>query len=80
MAKVTAKPSSGRTRDRRELAGRLWKCHPETRVLFTSGYTEDMIVRHGVVDSVMHYIGKPYSLQALALKVRRVLDAPASGL
>lgn len=44
-------------------------------MLFTSGYTEDMIVHHGVMEEVMHYIGKPYSVQTLAVKVRRVLDA-----
>ncbi|HSA02459.1 MAG TPA: response regulator, partial [Candidatus Paceibacterota bacterium] len=59
----------------RELAERLQKCHPKIQVLFTSGYTEDMIVRRGVKDEVMHYIGKPYSMQTLAEKVRLVLDA-----
>lgn len=59
----------------RELSERLQRYHPEMQVLFTSGYTEDMVVRHGVMDEVMHYLGKPYTLQALAVKVRRVLDA-----
>jgi len=59
----------------RELAERLQQSHPEAQVLFTSGYTEDVIVRRGVMDEVMHYIGKPYTMQALAEKVRRVLDA-----
>ncbi len=58
----------------RELAERLQKEHPEMRVLFTSGYTEDMIVRHGVIDEVVRYLAKPFSMQALALQVRRVLD------
>jgi PAS domain S-box-containing protein len=60
----------------RALSERLQKFHPEMRVLFASGYTEDTIVRHGVMDEAMHYIGKPYSLQALSVKVRRVLDSP----
>ncbi len=62
----------------RELTERLQKCHPEIQVLFTSGYTEDMILHHRVMDEVAHYIAKPYSVQALAVKVRRVLDARQS--
>lgn len=61
----------------RDLSERLQKCHREMRVLFSSGYTEDTIVRHGVMDETMHYIGKPYSMQALSVKVRRVLDSTA---
>ena len=61
----------------RELAERLQTIHPEMRILFTSGYTEDLVVRHGVMDRVMHFIGKPYSIQTLAVKVRRVLDGKA---
>ena len=63
----------------RELAERLVGLHPETTVLFTSGYTEDTIVRHGVMDSQFAFIAKPYSLQAIAAKVRQVLDGSAVG-
>lgn len=59
----------------RELAERLQKQHPEIQVLFTSGYMEDRVVRRGLMDEVMHFIGKPFSMQTLALKIRRVLDA-----
>ena len=58
----------------RELADRLTRIHPETRVLFASGYTNDAIVHHGVLDEGVSFIGKPYSLSALAKKVREVLD------
>ncbi|MGA8754016.1 response regulator [Candidatus Deferrimicrobium sp.] len=58
----------------RELANRLTRIHPETRVLFTSGYTDDAIVHHGVLDEGVSFIGKPYSPSALAKKVREVLD------
>jgi two-component system cell cycle sensor histidine kinase/response regulator CckA len=58
----------------RELAERLLKGHPGVRVLYTSGYTEDVIVHHGVVDEDLQFIGKPYSLAALAVKVRETLD------
>ena len=58
----------------RELAERLLKIRPEMKVLFTSGYTENVIVHHGVVDENLNFIGKPYSLHALARKMREVLD------
>jgi CheY-like chemotaxis protein len=58
----------------RELANRLTGIHPETRVLFTSGYTDNAIVHHGVLDEGVSFIGKPYSPSALARKVRDVLD------
>ncbi|MBF8260385.1 MAG: PAS/PAC sensor hybrid histidine kinase, partial [Actinobacteria bacterium] len=58
----------------RELANRLTRIHPEARVLFTSGYTDNAIVHHGVLDEGVSFIGKPYSPSALARKVREVLD------
>jgi signal transduction histidine kinase len=58
----------------RELANRLTRIHPETRVLFTSGYTDNAIVHHGVLEEGVSFIGKPYSPSALAKKVREVLD------
>ena len=58
----------------RELANRLTRIHPETRVLFTSGYTDNAIVHHGVLDEGVSFIGKPYTPSALARKVREVLD------
>ncbi len=57
----------------RELAERLVKLHPEMKVLFTSGYTENVIVHHGVIDEKLNFIGKPYSLRGLARKIREVL-------
>jgi len=60
----------------RELADRLTPIHPETRVLFTSGYTDNAIVHHGVLDEGVSFIGKPYTLSGLAKKVREVLDSP----
>ena len=58
----------------RELAERLLAIHPETLVLYTSGYTENAIAHHGVIDQGLNFIGKPYTPQALARKLRETLD------
>jgi len=60
----------------RQLAERLEKIHPETRVLYSSGYTENAIAHHGVIDKGLDFIGKPYAPRALAEAVRKVLDRP----
>ena len=48
---------------------------PGLKVLFTSGYTKNAIVHNGVVDPGVELIGKPFTIDALASKVRSVLDA-----
>jgi PAS domain S-box-containing protein len=57
-----------------ELATQLVLLRPEMKVLFTSGYTDDAIVRHGILEEGVSFIGKPYTPSALAKKVRGVLD------
>jgi CheY-like chemotaxis protein len=59
----------------RELAEAIKASHPDIRVLFASGYTDDAVVRHGVVETGLHFIQKPFTPAALLLKVRQVLDA-----
>jgi FixJ family two-component response regulator len=47
---------------------------PGLRVLFISGYTDDSVLRHGVTDSEVEFLSKPYRPSELTDKVRRVLD------
>jgi signal transduction histidine kinase len=60
----------------RQLADRLRRLRPDLRVLYMSGYTDNAIVHHGVLDADAWFIGKPFSQESLAAKVREVLDAP----
>ncbi len=56
------------------LAERFREQRPSLRVLFTSGYTDDAIAQHGVLQEGVRYLAKPFGPQALAAKVRAVLD------
>jgi two-component system cell cycle sensor histidine kinase/response regulator CckA len=56
------------------LAEKLLQARPNLKVLFMSGYTDDAIARHGVLDPGVAFIQKPLSPLALARKVRAVLD------
>jgi two-component system cell cycle sensor histidine kinase/response regulator CckA len=58
----------------RELANQLTAQCPQTACLFMSGYTNDAITQHGILDEGVHFIQKPFSLSAMAAKVREVLD------
>jgi two-component system, cell cycle sensor histidine kinase and response regulator CckA len=62
----------------RIVAENLMERHPELRVLFMSGYTDDAVIRHGVLREGVHFLQKPFTPLALALKVREVLDTPKS--
>jgi PAS domain S-box-containing protein len=58
----------------KELADRLKTQRPDLKMLFMSGYTDDAIVHHGVLDSSVEFIQKPFSPADLIEKVRDVLD------
>lgn len=61
----------------RNVAERVTAVKPGIRVLFVSGYTDDAVVRHGILLDEVNFLQKPFSSTELAFKVREVLDAPA---
>jgi len=64
----------------RELRHHVATLSPSTRIIFTSGYTDDAIVRHGVYQAESDFLQKPFTVHGLLKKVREVLDrAPVEG-
>jgi len=61
----------------RELVRRLTDKHPHLRVLYMSGYTDNVITSGGVLEPGLAFLQKPFTPASLASKVREVLDAPA---
>jgi PAS domain S-box-containing protein len=59
--------------DGKTLFGKISQIRPDIRVLFMSGYTQDVIGHHGILDEGVYFIQKPFSIQALATKVREVV-------
>jgi DNA-binding response OmpR family regulator len=58
----------------RELAEEALRRRPGLRVLYMTGYSRDAIMRHGRLDPGVHLLGKPFSMEELAAKVRSRLD------
>jgi CheY-like chemotaxis protein len=58
----------------KELADRVRALYPQTKILFTSAYTENAIVHQGVLDQGVALLQKPFTPSALALKMREILD------
>ena len=64
----------------REIAERAQAQRPGLRVLFTSGYTDDMILQHRLLEKDVALLQKPFSRDSITRKVREVLDAPVAVL
>ncbi len=58
------------------LADQLTALRPKTKILFTSGYTDEAITHHGTLDAGVMFLQKPFSPKILVHKVRQVLDTP----
>jgi PAS domain S-box-containing protein len=58
----------------RQLADRLREMRPGLKVLFVSGYTDDAIIRHGMLEPGIVFLQKPFTPESLTRKVREVLD------
>lgn len=63
----------------RELAHYLTNLRPNLHVLYMSGYTDDVIVRHGILESGVFFLPKPFNPNALVSKIREALDTPLPG-
>lgn len=61
----------------RQLADHLILKRPDIKILFTSGYTDDTVVRHGALEPGVAFIQKPYRPKALARKIREILGPAA---
>ncbi|MCB0191271.1 MAG: CHASE domain-containing protein [Anaerolineae bacterium] len=58
----------------KELYQKVVALHPHIKVLYMSGYTDDVIVHHGILDDGINFLQKPFSVQTLTKKVRQVFD------
>ena len=58
----------------RELVERLKRIHPEMKALYMSGYTDNVVFHHGILEQELAFIQKPFTLENLGRKVREVLD------
>ena len=62
----------------KELAEDLARTRPDISILFTSGYTDDSIIRRGVAVQAINFLRKPFTPRELVMKVHQVLEEPAS--
>ena len=63
-----------------ELARRLTPIRPDMRVLYMSGYTDDAVLRHGIIEAEVGYLQKPFTVPSLTAKVRGLLDATGASM
>jgi len=58
------------------MAELLKTTYPDLKILFTSGYADDALTHHGILEAGVEFLSKPYTLATLAYKVRKMLDTP----
>ena len=58
-----------------ELAAKIKELHPECKIILMSGYTEDSVLKRGILEAELAFMQKPFTPTALARKVRDVLDS-----
>jgi two-component system, cell cycle sensor histidine kinase and response regulator CckA len=63
----------------KDLAEVLSRISPQIKVLFMSGYTDETIINHGLLDGQTNFIQKPFTPQLLAQAVREILDTNSGG-
>ncbi len=63
----------------KELAERMREIHPSLRVLYISGYTDDIVSPHGVLEPGIPFLQKPFDARALLTRVQQALAAPTGG-
>ncbi len=66
--------------DGKPMADRLTAMYPDIKVLFTSGYTDDTIAQHGVLDAGIEFLPKPYTPATLIRRVSALLDTEITDL
>ena len=64
----------------RRLADEARRRRPDLKVLFTTGYTRNAVVHNGILDPGVEMIGKPFTIEQLAAKVREVLDTDVAAV
>jgi two-component system cell cycle sensor histidine kinase/response regulator CckA len=57
-----------------DLVNRIREKSPDIRVIFISGYTDNVVLRHGILEGEVDFLEKPYTIERLARKIREVLN------
>jgi YesN/AraC family two-component response regulator len=57
-----------------DVASKVREIHPDVKVLYTSGYAENVVVRQGLLEKGTAFLEKPFTPDRLARRVRRILD------
>jgi len=63
----------------RKLADRAQRLRPELKTLFMTGFTKNAIVHNGVLDSGVHFLAKPFTIEELSRKVREAIETKTTG-